>query len=78
MAQQFATVEVWIICDSSGNSITGETADEAREHYEDHFGPLNEANGFRMVKVVCRIPLPEVAVVELEADAPEFEPPTAV
>jgi hypothetical protein len=77
MAQKYATVEVWVICDSDGDTATGGTPDEARESYEENVGPLNEQDGFRMVKVLIRVPLPETCIVEVEAQAPVLEAATA-
>lgn len=77
MAQAYATVEVFILVDTEGFWVTGDTADVARERYDDAAGSLNESDGFRLVRCKIKVPLPKVAVVELEASAPEFEPPTA-
>jgi hypothetical protein len=75
MAQQFATVEIWIVVDDCGDTATGSTAEEAREHFEEEIGSLSEREGFRTVKVSVRVPLPKTATLELEASVPELEAP---
>ena len=61
-------VEVWICVDSSGDSAVGSSAEDAKERYEESIQQLAEADGFRLVKLLVKVPLPEV--VELLADAP--------
>ncbi len=63
-------VEVWIVVDSCGDSAVGTDAHEARERFEENVQNLNDAEGFRMVKVIVKVPLPEASVIELEASAP--------
>ena len=63
-----APCEVWIVCDQAGDYAVGSSADAAREKYAEDIGELSSAEGFRMVKLLVRVPLPEV--VELSGDAP--------
>ena len=77
MAQEFATVEVWIVVDAAGDSASGRDLDEAKEHYTEQIGALEDSEGFRSVCVKVKVPLPEVCTLEVEAEAPEMEAPSA-
>jgi hypothetical protein len=63
-----ATCNVFIVIDAAGDYAVGKDADAAREAYENDVGSLCDADGFRVVKLVVRVPLPEV--VELAGEAP--------
>jgi hypothetical protein len=78
MTQQYATVEVWVIVDAAGDTAQGEDLQTAKEQYAERIGALEDSEGFRAVKVLVRVPLPETAVVEIEAEAPALEAPAAV
>src|SRR5262245_11035177 len=75
MATQYTTVELVVLVDSCGDSAIGTDAEAAREAYEENVQALNECDGFRIVKVRVRVPLPEIATLEVEALAPEIESP---
>jgi len=45
--------------------------------FEEDIGALSDREGFRTVKVTVKVPLPETATLELEAEAPELEAPAA-
>lgn len=61
-------VELFLLVDSNGDRVCGLTADAAREMYESDIGNLNECEGFRLVKLLVKVPLPEV--VALTGTAP--------
>ncbi len=61
--------ECWICVDANGDYAVGVGAEEARAAYENDIGPLNEADGFRLVKVNVTVPTP--AVLSLAGTAPE-------
>lgn len=71
-------VEIWVCVDSNGDVGIGECDVSAREKYEENIGNLNEAEGFRLVKVLVTVPLPEVSTVELTAEAPAIPAASAV
>lgn len=73
MATQFATVEVVVLVDAEGQYDFGNDEDEARTNYEENVGALNETEGFRLVKIKVKVPLPEIAEIEVEALAPALE-----
>jgi hypothetical protein len=77
MAQQYATVEVWVLVDNCGDTAQGATADEAKERYEEQIQELGACEGFRLVCVKVKVPLPETCVVEITAEAPALEAATA-
>ena len=61
-------VEVWCCVDADGGYAVGADEQAAKDKYEEDVGALNEAGGFRMVKVTVTVPLPEL--IELEVEAP--------
>lgn len=63
-----AVCEVFLVIDQAGDYAVGNSAEAAREKYEEDIGALNAAEGFRIVKLLVRVPLPEV--VELAGEAP--------
>jgi hypothetical protein len=77
MAQKYATVEVWLIVDQDGDTAQGNSLDAAKEDYAENIGALDDQDGFRAVKVLVRVPLPEVSVVEVTAEAPALGAATA-
>lgn len=69
--------EVWVLVDSCGDTAVGSTADEAKEHYEENVQAVGDCEGFRLVKVLVTVPLPEVSTVELTAGAASLGEPSA-
>ncbi len=61
--------EVWVVVDAAGDYAVGISAEAAREKYEEDIGALNEADGFRLVKVALHVP---VSVQEVCLDVPEL------
>ena len=60
--------EIYVVIDQSGDYAVGNSADAAREKYEEDIGGLNECEGFRIVRMKVNVPLPEV--VELTGTVP--------
>lgn len=67
---QTVEVEAWVIVDANGDSAVGADAQHARDRYTDDIGALEEGDGFRMVKVILRVPVPECQTIALDADIP--------
>jgi hypothetical protein len=65
---QTITCELFLIVDADGNYSVGTSLDAARESHEEHMCELNGVEGFRLVKLAVKVPLPEV--VELTGDVP--------
>lgn len=69
-------VEMWCCVDSCGDYGIGHDADAAREQYEEGVQDLSSADGFRLVKVRVRVPLPEpvelVGEIAEEQEAPRL------
>ena len=61
-------VEVFVLVDAAGDYAVGNSPEAAREKYGEDVGPLEDTDGFRLVKVLLNVPLPEV--VELAGDVP--------
>lgn len=74
---QTTQVEIYVLVDSCGDTAQGDSREAAIEHYEDTVQALADCDGFRIVRVLVNIPLPEVSVVELTAGTPELEAATA-
>lgn len=72
---QTTTCEVWVCVDACGDCAIGEDADAARASYEEDVSSLSECDGFRLIKVLVKVPLPEIATLEVEALAPGLEVP---
>jgi hypothetical protein len=68
---EIATCEVYVVIDQSGDYATGKTPEAAREQFEEDIGPLSDCESFRCVKVLLRVPLPEMPVLtgDVPADA---------
>jgi hypothetical protein len=65
-----AKCETVLIVDANGDYAVGKDFDAAKEAYENDVGELASCEGgFRVVRVVVAVPLPEV--VELTGEAPE-------
>ena len=64
--------EMWLCVDANGDYATGVDSDTAVQAYENDIGELNATEGFRLVKVVVKVPLP--VVVELTGEVSEEEP----
>lgn len=73
---QTIEVEVFVVVDSAGDYATGVDVDKAKEAYENDVQALVDAEGFRVVKVVVKVPLPEV--VELVGVVPETGAPSVL
>jgi hypothetical protein len=65
---QTIDAEIFLIVDSIGDTAVGTSEEDARERYEETIQPLSDASGFRLVKLVVKVPLPEVA--ELVGEVP--------
>ena len=63
-----ALCEVFLVIDQAGDYAVGNSPEAAREKYAEDIGELSEAEGFRMVKLAVRVPLPEL--VELAVEVP--------
>ncbi len=68
-ATETITAEVFLLVDFAGDWAIGIDEAVAREAYEATVQPLADCDGFRLVKVCVKVPLP--AVVELTGEAPE-------
>lgn len=69
-ARQTCTAEVWVMMDADGCYVVGSCPNSAREAYAEQVRPLDECEGFRLVKVTVKVPLPKA--VELTGEASEF------
>ncbi len=58
---QTVDVEMWACVDSDGQYAVGHDADNARGNYAENIAPLEDSEGFRLVKVTVKAPLPIVA-----------------
>ncbi len=61
--------EVWVCVDATGDYAVGVSAEAAREKYTEDIGDLGDCEGFRLVKVTVKVPMP---LDELVVDAPEL------
>lgn len=73
MATEYVTVEVWVKLNEAGDYDCGCDPEQAGERFEDSIGHEQD-QGYRMVKLTVKVPLPkaieltgEVAVEESEA-----------
>lgn len=55
-----AECEVFLFVDQGGDYAVGNSENAAKEKYEDDIGPLEDCTGFRMVRLVVQVPLPEM------------------
>ena len=60
--------EVWICVDAAGDYAVGKEESEACDAYEQTIGELVNCGGYRLVKLIVNVPLPDV--VELQGAAP--------
>ena len=67
-----ANLEIFVIVDAAGDFAVGTTLEAAKERYTDDIGPLEDAEGFRCIKLAVAVPLP--AVIEAAATIAEDEP----
>ena len=67
-----ADLEIYVVVDGNGDFAVGITIENAKQVYADDFGPLEDAEGFRVVKLTVAVPLPEL--IEAAATAAEDEP----
>ncbi len=58
---QTVEVEMWCAVDSNGDYGLGKDQDAARANYNDDVGDIAECDGFRLVKITVKVPLPIVA-----------------
>lgn len=65
------TLEVWVAVDADGGYGTGTDQDAACTDYDEAQG-RDSVTGFRLIKVLVTVPLPEpmTATAVLEADDP--------
>ena len=61
-------IELYAVIDAGGDYAVGNTAEAAREKYEEDIGELNAVEAFRTIKIKVCVPLPEV--VEMVGQAP--------
>ncbi len=67
-----ADLELFVVVDQTGDFAVGQTAEEARNKYEEDVGALADAEGFRTIKINLTVPLPEI--IEAEATVAEDKP----
>lgn len=60
--------EIFLLVDSCGDYAVGNSIEAAREKYEEGIQALTDAEGFRIVKLLVKVPLPEV--VEMTGEVP--------
>lgn len=77
MACETITAEVVVLVDSCGDYALGKDEADAREAYENQIQALSECDGFRLIKVRVRVPLPAITELEVEALAGELAAPVA-
>ena len=68
MAQQFIDAEVFLVVDAAGDYAVGNDREAAIAEYENTIQPLADTEGFRIVRCMVKIALPEM--VELTGTAP--------
>ncbi len=71
---QTVDVEMWACIDSDGQYGVGHDADNARGNYADNIGALEDSEGFRLVRVTVKAPLPIIA--ELTGEVAEQGKPS--
>jgi hypothetical protein len=62
-------VDIFACVDNHGDYGVGIDVDAAREDYEARVGDLSECEGFRIIKVIVVVPLPEMPT--LKGTAPD-------
>ena len=62
----YTVVEVWVIVDADGNSVLGESAEQAAERYTDDY--TDEGQARRVIRATINVPTPKH--VELVATVP--------
>ncbi len=75
MAVEYTEVCVWVMVDSDGNAVAVEDGGDLNGRYEEQVQPVADSEGFRLVKVTVKVPLPKV--IKLAAEAAEEEDPAA-
>jgi hypothetical protein len=63
------TIEVWVMVDSAGDYAVGKDTEGAKEQYGNDIQAPEDAEGFRLVKLLLTVPLPEV--VEASGTMPD-------
>ena len=76
MATQFIDATLYVLVDSDGDYVADHDREGVATAYEDSIGELNCADGFRIVEVTIRIPLP--VLKKVTATVPEDAAPTQV
>jgi hypothetical protein len=66
-------VEVWLLCDESGNYVCCEDASDLAERYAEQVDGGSEL-GRRVLKLTVKVPVPEFT--EVRGEAPAEEEPT--
>lgn len=59
-------LEIFAIIDSDGDYAVGADRDEAAERYENNVGDIDDTDGFRIVRLVVQVPVPEVVTLSGE------------
>lgn len=62
-ATKTKVIELYAVVDNNGYYGFGLESDDAITNYEENIGELKEVDGFRMVKVLVTVPLPEVVTL---------------
>ena len=60
VATAYVSVELWILVNQDGDYVASHDPGVLNELWEEVVGPMNEAAGFRTVKVIVRVPVPTV------------------
>jgi hypothetical protein len=66
----YVEAEVWVLVDAAGDAAVGSSVEAARDKYEEDVQELSQSDGFRMVKVLLKVPVPDCQVIPLSASAP--------
>ena len=57
------TIEMYAVVDSDGDYEIGISEEDAIENYEGNVSSLKDVDGFRMIKIIVTVHLPEVVTV---------------
>lgn len=56
-------IEMYAVVDDEGDYGVGIDADDAAKNYEENVGAISEVCGFRMIKILVTVPLPEIVTL---------------
>lgn len=70
--QEKAKLPIWVVVDGDGNYEVGTDEGNARERFGDNIGPIDEADGFRIVRITLEVPLPNLIDVAAQAAAEDL------